>query len=266
MFRSRSVFLATVMAALILVGCTVSSKYRTRSFMTEEESRAFDEKYYPPPPGQSELEMERLFLEGFEGPAIRVNGLDIDAADIRQLYEYLLPQGGGVPLEIKEVACLEWIRVYAVMSQWPDTIEPAKQRLMDIKAQVESGVDFGSLIIENSQEPDVDRTGGDLGEVGMGQLDAVLEMHAFSDPIGQVVGPIPTVYGWHLLEVLERTEGDGEGPKVHARHLLLFHGLDPGDSDSIKENAVMWTNTARVENVADEVKEIVPQGGWITLY
>jgi len=265
MFRSRSAILATVMAALVLAGCTVSSKYRTRSFMTDEERRAFDEKYYPTPSEAESGLGQEAFLGGFEGPAIRVNGLDIDAADIRQLYEYLLPLGGGEATEIKQAACLEWIKTYAVMSQWPDTIEPAKQRLMDIRAQVESGVDFGNLIVENSQEPAAERTGGDLGEAGIGQLVPIFEMHAFSDPVGQIVGPIPTIFGWHLLEVLERTEGNGEGPKVHVRHLLLFHGLDPQISDSIKENAVMWTNTAQVENLADEVKEIVPPGGWVTL-
>jgi len=43
--------------------------------------------------------------------------------------------------------------------------------------------------------------GGDLGWVEQGQLAGPLEQAIFSAPLGRVVGPVGSVFGWHLLAV-----------------------------------------------------------------
>ena len=256
MSRYFGTFLAIVAVAVFLTACAIHSEYRTRSFMSEDELREIETMYHP---SSEEPQAPEPFLADFNGPAIRVNGLDIDAKDIRDLYEYYASFRDESPADLKTAACEQWIITYAIMSQWPDTIDATVARLVDIRGKADTGTDFTGLIIENSQEPDADRTGGDLGDVHRGQAVPIFEMHAFSDPIGRVSGPFPTRAGWHLIRVLSRNTENAEDPTAHVSHLLLMHGLNPENARTINENVVRWTSLAQIELLAPELDDLLPR-------
>jgi peptidyl-prolyl cis-trans isomerase C len=258
------ILLFAVIAAVTLTGCSVQSKYKVRSQMTEEELAEVDALYAEA--GEDEGENGEVtpareiepFLDGVDGAAFRVNGMDVPAEYLRNLYGYLASFRTEDAITLKQEACEEYIKVYAVMSQWPDTVEPALDRMDQILAQVDAGVPFTNLIVENSQEPGADQNAGDLGEITRGMMVKPFEMAVFTQPVGEVVGPFPTIFGWHLLEVTSRDNSDPDNPVATAHHLLLFHSLDPENGPDISNNLIRWANLAEIELVAPELEEVLP--------
>ena len=74
----------------------------------------------------------------------------------------------------------------------------------DLKTQIEAGSDFAALAKEHSTCPS-GRQGGDLGEFGRGQMVPEFDKACFEGPVGEVQGPVQTQFGYHLLEVTERS-------------------------------------------------------------
>lgn len=247
--------------SLVAVGCNIQSKFKTRSYQTPEESQEISKVYNPP----SEEPVRTIVphLVGLNGPALRINGVDIPAEDIRSLYDYYCSYRNEDSKTLFREAAFEWIRSYAVATHWKDKIQPTVDRLNELRQQVIEGADFGNLIVENSMEPEADKTAGDLGTVGRGALVPIFEMHCMNEPLNVVSKPFPTVFGWHIIQVLSRDLSDPNNPKFHVRHLLLVHGLDPANGELIQQeqgaNVMRWSNTAQVEILADELKEALPE-------
>ena len=59
---------------------------------------------------------------------------------------------------------------------------------------------------EVSQDPGSGKKGGSLGSFSPGQMVPEFDTAAFSGEVGVVQGPVKTQFGYHLLEVTQRTE------------------------------------------------------------
>ena len=76
-----------------------------------------------------------------------------------------------------------------------------KQKAEDVKQQLEDGADFAKLAKEDSQDPGSAEKGGDLGCLGKGDTVPPFEEAAFGSKEGEIVGPVKTQFGYHILEV-----------------------------------------------------------------
>lgn len=75
-----------------------------------------------------------------------------------------------------------------------------------IKASIDNGeTDFEDAAKEFSTCPS-GNAGGDLGEFGKGQMVPEFEEAAFAAEIGQVIGPVKTQFGYHLIKVEQKNE------------------------------------------------------------
>ena len=81
----------------------------------------------------------------------------------------------------------------------------SQETCQDLKNQIENGADFGELARQHSSCPS-GRNGGDLGTFGPGQMVPEFDRVVFSAEVGTVQGPVRTQFGFHLLEVTERTD------------------------------------------------------------
>ena len=81
---------------------------------------------------------------------------------------------------------------------------PTEEQCVDLKNQIAGGADFAKLAAEHSQCPSGQK-GGELGTFGRGQMVPEFDTACFEGPVGEVQGPVKTQFGYHLLEVTERS-------------------------------------------------------------
>ena len=81
----------------------------------------------------------------------------------------------------------------------------SKELADELKAKIDEGEEFTKLAEEHSECPSKKR-GGDLGWFGKGAMVRPFEVAAFTAQEGDVVGPIKTEFGWHLIYVYEIQE------------------------------------------------------------
>ncbi len=80
-----------------------------------------------------------------------------------------------------------------------------EEECLDLKQQIEDGTDFAEIAGQHSKCPS-GRNGGDLGSFGPGQMVKEFDEAVFNGEINQVIGPVKTQFGYHLLEVTSRTD------------------------------------------------------------
>ncbi|MBX2823529.1 MAG: peptidyl-prolyl cis-trans isomerase [Gammaproteobacteria bacterium] len=76
------------------------------------------------------------------------------------------------------------------------------QSLID---EINGGADFAELAKQHSKCPS-GREGGNLGSFGPGQMVPEFDQAVFNGNIGDVQGPVKTDFGFHILQVTERTD------------------------------------------------------------
>jgi len=88
-----------------------------------------------------------------------------------------------------------------------------KELAEEIQKKLDDGAEFSKMAEEFSECPSKKR-GGDLGWFGKGAMVRGFEVAAFSAQEGDVVGPIKTEFGWHLIYVYEVKDdiNPDEGP------------------------------------------------------
>ncbi|NNF07110.1 MAG: peptidylprolyl isomerase [Candidatus Eisenbacteria bacterium] len=80
-----------------------------------------------------------------------------------------------------------------------------EEACLGLKNKIDAGSDFAELAREHSTCPSGKR-GGDLGSFGPGQMVKEFDEVVFSEAVGVTHGPIKTQFGFHLVEITERTD------------------------------------------------------------
>ncbi len=77
------------------------------------------------------------------------------------------------------------------------------QKAQDILKRAQGGEEFAALAKEYSQDPGSAFQGGDLGYFSRGQMVKPFEDAAFSLRPGQISGIVQSIYGYHIIKVLD---------------------------------------------------------------
>jgi len=91
----------------------------------------------------------------------------------------------------------------------------ALQRIREIKAEIDNGLDFNEAAVRYSQDPSAAQTRGNLGWFTAFQMVTPFEDAAYTTPVGKVSEPVRTRFGFHLLKVHDIRDALGEIKVAH---------------------------------------------------
>ena len=87
-----------------------------------------------------------------------------------------------------------------------DDLAAARAKIQEVRERIRQGEDFADLAREVSDDPGSGALGGDLGWFGDGTMVPAFQEAAFGARVGDLIGPVETQFGAHLIEVTRRAD------------------------------------------------------------
>ena len=108
---------------------------------------------------------------------------------------------------------------FVVLDKTPTAADTAasRERADSIRQEIVDGADFAELAQIESSDQGTAALGGDLGIFPPGRMVAEFDSAIFSGSAGNLMEPIQTSFGFHVIEVTELWAADS----AQARHILL---------------------------------------------
>jgi len=165
---------------------------------------------------------------------------------------------------------------YVLFEIKPSAEDSAQTRsdCRDIIKQLREGADFAELAKEYSEDKSNADKGGDLGFVAKGSMVKPFEDAAFGAKIGEIVGPVLTPFGLHILQVSARRKEKGE-TQAQTRHILLLFKTSQESIESVNNRAEFFAeevqktkgkafaDIAKQENLTVKETPLFRKGGFI---
>ena len=82
-----------------------------------------------------------------------------------------------------------------------------EEEALEVIDLLNGGADFAELAKERSEDPGSKDQGGELGFFKPGEMQPEFEEAAFSMEIGEISEPVESLYGFHVIEVLDKKSG-----------------------------------------------------------
>jgi peptidyl-prolyl cis-trans isomerase SurA len=134
--------------------------------------------------------------------------------------------------------------------------QDAERRLQGYRDQVRAKTaDFAELAKKYSEDGSAPN-GGDLGWMSPGDLVPEFEQAMNRLQIGEVSNPVKTEFGWHLIQVMERREGQltVEKQRQFARAAIRERKFDQAYQEWMRE--LRDNATVKILNVDDETSSV----------
>lgn len=114
-----------------------------------------------------------------------------------------------------------------------------EEEAQEVLDRLEAGEDFAEVAQDVSTDTGSAERGGELGEFGRGQMVPAFDEAVFNAEVGEIVGPVETDFGFHVIEVTDRVSQE----------------LDDVAGD-IREELAQREQTTRMEDwLAERVRE-----------
>jgi peptidyl-prolyl cis-trans isomerase SurA len=187
---------------------------RLRYFINQIGSKEKLEEYY----GKSLLEIkeefrpmvkDQLMIQQVQSDITK--DVKVTPSEVKAFYKSM-PKD-SIPLINTEVEVSQIVKSPKVSELEKKEV---KDRMVKLRERIMSGEKFSTMAILYSEDPGSAKTGGELGFVNRGDLVPDFEAVAFSIKDGEISEIIETEYGYHFMQLIERS-----GDQVNIRHFLM---------------------------------------------
>ena len=162
-----------------------------------------------------------------------------------ELYQYYIDHIDDFTKdETRNIRYVKWAKESAAR----DSIRVFEEA-QELIEKVKNNSDFASLADlftddpSNQVTPDSGR-GGSLGWFGKGQMLPSFEEAAFSAKVGDVVGPVLTRFGYHIIKINEKRFNDYK-EEVNAAHILLNITMGSQTREELRRQATHFSYDAQ---------------------
>jgi|SRR5215212_11703618 len=175
------------------------------------------------------------------------NRADLSDPELRERYnrekeQYRLPERA----HLREIVVLK-----------PDSaakLDEARTRANEVAdAARKAGTDFANLATTMSESGSKDK-GGDLGEVGKGDLVAELDKAVFNAAPGSVIGPIETKSAWFIMKVEQRLPSE-----VPAFETIKEKLRKNADDETFQRDYKAYIESLRKDAFIEIHEEMIPK-------
>lgn len=142
----------------------------------------------------------------------------------------------------EETRVLDYVLLELTAS--PSDSAAVRNQAEELLQEAKEGRNFAELAEIYSQDPGSAENGGDLGYFTRTQMVKPFADAAFAADVGDIVGPVESQYGLHIIKVEDKRTQDGE-EQVKASHILL--NFDPSNStrDALRDEAEYLSEAAQ---------------------
>jgi peptidyl-prolyl cis-trans isomerase D len=106
---------------------------------------------------------------------------------------------------VEQYSTPEQVRASHILLKTDGKDEAAVKKTADsLFAKIKGGADFAAVAKEHSEDEGSKVNGGDLDYFGRGRMVKEFEDKAFSMQVGEVSEPIKTVFGFHIIKVIDK--------------------------------------------------------------
>ncbi len=131
----------------------------------------------------------------------------------------------------------------------------AYQKITEARNKIISGTDFKEIATQYSQDPSVNKNGGDLGWFSAFRMVYPFEQAAFTTKVGEVSEPFKTRFGYHIVKVNDRQKALGE---VTVAHIMVAFNKERTEDEAekrIKEIGSQLKQNASFKSLAKQYSD-----------
>lgn len=114
----------------------------------------------------------------------------------------------------------------------------------DIMERIQEGENFEEMAKIYSDDESNAENGGDLGFFGRNRMVKEFEEAAFTANVGDLVGPVKTQFGFHIIKITDRKTENGE-EQVKASHILFKYQASQETIENARSNAFNFSEEAK---------------------
>jgi foldase protein PrsA len=127
----------------------------------------------------------------------------------------------------------------------------------EVLAKLKAGGSWDALAKQYSTDPSSKDKGGELGFFGRGQMVPAFQDAAFGAKVGQIVGPVKSPFGFHVIQVEEKKPAQ-HGSLASAHDKIKAQLTQQQQATAIPAFLQQLKSTAKIDVYDDRYKDLFP--------